>query len=209
MSHAVAFREKDHTYWIGEEQIPNVTSIIDVVMNKYINIDPAVMEHARQEGEAIHRMIELWCSDNLDADNLPAWMRSYYRAWLSFVLDTGFKLIASEEIVYHGVWGYTGKLDLVCELPKLKMSCLALIDIKRSFAGGAFIGMQTAAYLLAWNYLQQKDKCKDRFALRFLPDKVPPYRLEPFQDAEDFPAFLGLLTCYRWLKKHNLLTRKK
>jgi len=203
----LTFVEETHTYYWNGEPVPNVTRII-APLTDYSRIPPAVLEKARQEGVAVHKMVELDCKGDLDVETLPEWMHPHYTAWLRFKEESGFECWKAEEKMYHPVYGYAGTADLFGPLPKLKgIKGAANIDVKRSFFGGPAIGLQTAGYTRMWNDTDGKARerrvaDRNRFALQLRNDGT--YRLKRFEDAEDFGAFLACLQQLRWREKHGI-----
>lgn len=190
---SLAFDAATHTYYWRGRLVPNVTRILAPLIDLSM-IKPDDLERARLEGVAMHRMIELDVRRELDIDGLPEWLRPRWAAWRRFQAETGFTPITSEFRLYHPVYGYAGTLDLVGDAADGRW----LIDLKRSFAAGAVIGLQTAAYKEAWEWNSEKKKLpiNRRFGLRLLESSE--YRLEPFNDPSDFHTFLALLTVHRW-----------
>lgn len=196
----LTFDEERHEYRWDGKPVPNVTRII-APLTDYSRIPPEALEHARQQGQAVHKMVELECKNNLDTDNLPDWMRGHLEAWLRFKEETGFECFSSEHRVYHPVLGYAGTLDLAGLMPKLKQSKKpAVIDVKRSFFAGPAIGLQTIAYAEGWNATDRATRLEERYALRL--DANGRYRLEPFADRDDRAAFIACLQQLRWKEKH-------
>lgn len=199
----LTFDEVLHEYRWNGERVPNVTSVIGHLTD-YSRIPAEALERARQEGQAVHKMVDAACKGTLV--DLPAWMYGHFDAWMRFVADTGFECIHSEHRVYHHSQRYAGTLDLAGTLPRLKTSKKpAVIDVKRSFYGGPAIGLQTAGYKDAWNSDKGRPtKLHERYALRL--DADGKYRLKRFDDdpnhIEDSLAFLACLQQYRWRAKH-------
>jgi post-segregation antitoxin (ccd killing protein) len=137
----LTFDEGPHLYRWNGEPVPSVTQIIKP-LSSFDHVDPDVLERARQEGVAVHKMVELACRDELDEPGLPEWLRPYLAAWRAFVAETGFVLDASEERVYHLDYRYAGTLDL---RGRTRVHPRGLFDLKRSFAAGRAIGVQLAA----------------------------------------------------------------
>lgn len=188
----LTFDPERHEYrWQGA-LVPNVTRILAPLVDLSM-IPPDVLENARQEGIAMHKMVELDAAGDLDVDGLPDWLRPRHAAWRKFLADTGFEVIASEQQVYHPVYRYAGTLDLIGRVPSGEVW---LPDLKRSFAAGAVIGLQTSAYEAAWRAVDKALKKLRRFGLRLL--ESGDYRLERFEQPDDFQTFLALLTVYRW-----------
>lgn len=195
------FDEPSHVYKWDGQIVPNVTRIISP-LSDYSRIPDAVLEKARQEGVHIHRMVEWDCLGVLVVDTLPEWMRPYFAAWRKFVAESGFKLIASEQKIYHRTYRYAGQLDLEGTLPLLRIKRPAILDIKRSFYAGPAIGVQLAAYKAARDSETKGDARPDkRFGLKLQPNGE--YRLEEFADPEDFGTFLGCLSILNWRLKHE------
>lgn len=201
----LSFDPAAHVYHWGGTPVPNVTRIL-APLTDYSRIPPDVLERARQEGAAIHRMVELDCKGSLDVDALMTaegqeWLRPYYAAWRKFVDETGFELWESEQRVYHKTFAYAGTLDLTGLMPKIRLKAPALLDIKRSFYAGGAIGVQISAYEKARNSAVDKAlRTESRFGLQLRKDAN--YRLEPFEDRDDFGVFLACLTTLRWKEKH-------
>lgn len=185
------FDEASHTYTWDGKPVPNVTRIL-APLTDYSRIHPDVLERARQEGKAIHRLVELDCLGTLDVDALPAWMRPAYGAWVEFKAASGFALILSEFKGYEPRLGFAGTLDLVCLLPNLKgWKGTALLDVKRSLMGGPVIGYQTAAYKAIVESDKAMPRVSRRGALRLGNDGK--FRLEPFDKPTDMGRFLACL----------------
>lgn len=197
----LTFDPAAHEYrWEGAV-VPHVTGIIAPLTN-YDRIPRDALERARQQGQAVHKMVELHMENDLDEAKLPAWMTGHYAALLRFIDETGFTCWASERYVFHERLGYAGTLDLAGLLPKVRTSKkAAIIDVKRSFYAGPAIGLQTAGYADAWNTeAPAASKVHERYALRL--DANGTYRLEPFEDRDDHAAFLACLQQLRWKEKH-------
>ena len=193
------FDEPTHTYSVAGRIVPNVTRIIGHLTD-FSRVDPEVLEKARQQGVAVHKMVELDCAEELDVEALPDWMAGHYAAWLRFKEETGFECLSAEQRVYHPGLNYAGTLDLAARLPKLNIKGAALIDVKRSFYAGPAIGLQLAGYEEARNKTPDREPTYHRFALRL--DADGKYRLQKYDDRGDFAVFLACLTLYRWREKN-------
>lgn len=193
----LVFYEAEHKYFWNDRPVPNVTSILGPLYDlSMIPVD--TLERARQEGVAMHKMVELDVRGALDESTLPDWMVPRLAAWRKFVADTGFVCIESEYRVFHPIYQYAGTLDL---FGTFRDGPAVFIDLKRSFAAGPVIGLQLAAYHEAYCAQQKVGKAANRYALRL--DDTQSYRLEPFSDKSDFGTFLALLTIQRWKEKNQ------
>ena len=191
------FREDGHEYRLNGVLVPSVTQVLKPITD-YSHVDPDQLERARQEGVAIHRMVELDARGRLAVSRLPEWIRPFYDGLQRCKRETGMVVFHSEHRVYHPVHRYAGTLDLHCGFPLIDVP-QSVTDVKRSFAMGRAIGPQTAAYLECLKATGQAKGSYRRFGLRFLPGD---YRLEPFEEPGDFAVFLSLLTIKRWEQSH-------
>lgn len=187
----LSFDPVAHRYTYNGLHVPNVTSVLSP-LTSYAMVNPEKLETARQKGVAIHKMVELWCKNDLDETTLPEWMRPALDQWKKFVTESGFRIFQSEVRVFHKTYRYAGTLDLVGNIDR----SIVYIDVKRSFLAGASIGYQLAAYAEADGAKHYK-----RFALKLREDGQ--YRLEPFTDKMDFTNFLTCLNFYRLQEKHK------
>lgn len=207
----LTFDEAAHQYFWEGRPVPNVTRIIGHLSN-YSHIPEAVLERARQEGVAVHLMAELHFAGKLDlaalySDPAQAWLVPHYEALLKFIDESGFECWAAEKKMYHTTLGYAGTPDLIGIATKLRdIRGPSNFDIKRSFLGGPAIGLQTAGYTRIWNDTDAK-KAKDlripysnRFALQLRKDGT--YRIQRYEDADDFVAFLACLQQHQWRERH-------
>lgn len=199
----LTFNEERHEYHFAGKRVPSVTQVL-APLHSFERIQADVLEVARQEGQALHAMVELDIKGDLDVEELPEWMHGKYKAWLKFREDTGFEMWASEERVYHPTFMFAGTLDLAGAMPKLKgVNGGAIIDVKRSFYAIPSLGYQTSAYEAARNASAPSDaRTRHRFGLRL--DDNGQYRLHRCADANDFTVFLACLTLLRaGLKIHE------
>lgn len=187
-----------HEYrWEGAV-VPHVTRIIASLTN-YDRIPLDVLERAKQQGTAIHKMVELDLRGDL-VHPVPRWLGGHYDAWIRFREESGFEPWASEQYVYHRRLGYAGTLDLAGLLPKLRRSKKpAVVDVKRSFYAGPAIGLQTVGYADAWNSERGMPQLEERYALALYPNGL--YRLERYEEHDDGLAFMACLQQHRWKEK--------
>lgn len=194
----IQFDQSKHEYTLEKRVVPHVTGILKPLIDLR-HIKPDVLENARQEGVAIHKMVELDCKGELV--DLPDWLIPFYSAWEKFKAEVGFELVASEQQVYHDQLDYAGTFDLVGTLTKIKRPKLALIDIKRSLYGGPTIGLQLAGYQMAWERMNPKQPIQARFALRLTKSET--YQFPEYADGSDRSVFLACLTMHKWRQKHG------
>jgi hypothetical protein len=200
----LTFDEAAHVYYWNGKPVPNVTRII-APLTDYSHIPADALERARQQGQHVHKMADLYWKGDLDEATLPEWMHGHLKARVRFHDESGFILYASEKRLYHRTLGYAGTCDMAGEFLKLKTAKPAVVDIKRSFYAGPAIGLQTDGYLDAWNSdlgagPTGYPKLVERYALQLNANGT--YRLQPYRDREDHVAFLACLQQLRWKEKH-------
>ena len=105
----LTFNEERHEYQWDGVVVPSVTQTLKGLTD-YSHIQPDALERARQEGRAVHYMVECACK-GIEVD-LPEWMTGHWQAWQRFVAETGFECWASEQRGYHGLYRYAGTMDL-------------------------------------------------------------------------------------------------
>lgn len=194
------FRADDHTYWMDGRLVPNVTMVLQPLVD-YSHIPPEQLEIARQKGIAVHKMIELHCRGDLDEDTLPAWMQSVLPKWIAFQRDSGFRVSRSEYRIYHPAYCFAGTLDLYGEL--VRAGEFAFIDAKRSFFAGPVTGIQVAAYREGYA-AQERDKAARRarrFGLRI--NEREPVLFQEYRDDGQWFEFLALLTAHKIKEKYH------
>ncbi|MCW5141090.1 PD-(D/E)XK nuclease family protein [Burkholderia cenocepacia] len=190
----LTFDPVEHVYRVGTQRVPSVTQTLAPLVD-YSKVPPAALERARQLGQAVHRMTELYDLDDLDTDDLAPELMPYLSAWMKFRAETGFVPDAIELQLYHPALRYAGTLDRT----GLIRGRRAVVDIKKMLTLGPVIGVQLAAYqeLLAKN----DTPVDDRYGLGLRADGS--YRLVPFADRNDWPVFLALLTLRNFKEKHG------
>lgn len=186
-----------HVYTVGAQRVPSVTQILAPLVD-YSQVPRAVLERARQLGQAVHRMTELYDLDDLDMDDLADELRPYLTAWIKFRAETGFVPETIEKRLYHPALRFAGTPDRSGLINRRR----AVIDIKKMLYLGPVIGLQLAAY----EELFEKNgtHVEDRYALGLRADGT--YRLQPYTDKSDWPVFLSLLTTRNWKEKHGYET---
>ena len=189
----LTFDGPTHTYTYAGKVLPSVTSII-APLSDLSRIPANVLENARQEGTQIHRMVELDCRGSLDESALPEWIKPRFEAWRRFREERNVEVILSEHRVCDPVWGYAGTLDLYVLMDDEP----ALIDVKRSFAGGRAIGVQTAAYEKPLRESLGVTKPIPRYGLRLDTNGRP--MLKAYAQRNDISVFLACLTLHKWME---------
>lgn len=190
---ALQYNHEQHTYTVDGRQLPHVTSITAPLSNGFDGIPPAVLEFARERGQAVHLAIKYHHDNDLDIATLDLEIVPYFEAFLKFQADTGFKVLGAETPMHSLVFKYAGTPDLWGEIG----TELWLPDIKAVAAVPPWVAIQTAAYQrLLTEYVGRKAR---RAALQLKNDGT--YRFTPYvraEDAKDFSVFNSCLTIFNW-----------
>ncbi|PFH08128.1 hypothetical protein BCF11_0480 [Collimonas sp. PA-H2] len=191
----LTFDTSKHEYRWNGNVVPSVTQILSPMMN-FSMLNPEVLQRAQKLGTAVHRMTELYDKDDLDTDSLSDELKPYLTAWIRFKDDCGFEPATIESQLYHPIHGFSGTSDRTGPV----RGRMAVLDIKKMATLGPVIGMQLSAYQALHSL--HGPQILDRYALGLRPDGT--YRMVPYKDPLDFPAFLSLLTLRNWRLKNGI-----
>jgi hypothetical protein len=178
---SLEFDVDSHTYRLGDEILPSVTTIIK---NAGLIDSSWFTEASAWRGSAVHEAIFFDIHNDLDISSLHKIVAPYVDGWMKFKRDTKFIPIVRlcERRSFHPVYKYAGSPDLVGILNGSPV----LIDIKTGECPTA--GIQTAGYAMFTEIAAFNPK---RFSLRLKPDAT--YKLKPHTDENDFLIFLDAL----------------
>jgi hypothetical protein len=190
-----------NVYRLGDRTLPRVTDIINPLL-QFANINPQVLEYARQKGQAIHAAVKLHNADDLDINSLDPAIIPRYEAWLKFLADKKPVILGFEQPMYSSIYNYAGTPDLWMAmdddiwLPDIKPNSL-LIWYPIQLSGYQQILKEQLSLPQARRAtLQLKDDGKYRF--------TPYQRVE---DAKDMSTFLSLLNIISWRQCHDCYSR--
>lgn len=190
----IFFDEQTHTYLVDGQEVPSVTTILQPLSNRaYKQVNPSVLEYARNRGTAVHEALEVYDLGG-DLEVVPE-TAPYIRAYLEWESIYKPKWIGVEQIVYNELGKYIGTLD---RIGRLYDGRLAIVDIKTSNPSKeALVSVccQTAAYGMA--YATELDKATDfyldikRYGLFLKPDGS--FRFQDCEEYENKHGFGGAL----------------
>lgn len=181
----LTFEAATHTYRHGGRVVPSVTQALQVV-SEFGNVDPGILETARQFGQHVHLATDLFDRGELDEESLDNALVPYVNAWKHFLSETGFVVTHSESLVYHPRMRYAGTLD---KRGTWKGSTW-LIDLKSGVVPRS-VGAQTAAYQKACTEPPKRRLC--------LQLKRNTYQLHRCEDPSDFALFTSCLNIWNHL----------
>lgn len=191
------FRPEDHTYWLGERQLPAVTAVLkDLDADAYRFVSDEDMKAAADLGTAVHIACDLDDKNDLDEESLDPQIVPYLAAYRRFKAEMGFVVTETEQKVHHPALLYAGTLDKIgyfAEAPKIT----ELIDLKTTSKIMRAVGPQLWAYSEALKAMFPGMVIHNRRALQLRDDGT--YRLtKPYRDVADFKCFVSLLNVHYW-----------
>lgn len=178
------FRSEDHSYWIGDKQLPSVTQIISPLVD-YSKVPPGKLEHKRNLGTAFHEAIKLYLHHDLDEESLDEQLNIPMRQFKEWFEDDEFKdipspaIIAIEKPFYSEKLKYAGTPDLVTED--------AIYDFKLRKYNPVADSLQLAGYAGLISDFPQKRKIVVEFSLE------GGYRIYDAEKKQSWPFFRLLL----------------
>lgn len=185
----LVFIEESHEYFLDGKRLPSVTEVIGM-LSDFSFVPADIMERASAFGSAVHKAVELYELDDLDESALSTGLVPYLNGYKRFKDETGFEAHFTEERVYSFAYGYAGTLDLAGYMNDL----FCIIDIKTVTVLHSVIGLQTAAYLHAFNEMNRYNYGY-RYALQL---KKNAYKLQDYSDQNDFTYFTAALNLNNW-----------
>lgn len=188
---------RHHGYLLSGQPIPSVSAILKAagLSPQYADVEPAVLEKARNRGIAVHAACEA-----LDKDESPPpltdELKPYVNAYVQFRYDAGFTVIETEQALYHPQLLYAGTPDVVGTLNKVR----ALVDRKATYEiNHTAVSVQAAAYRGAWNAQRPDQSVTNIYALHLRRDGT--YRLHRYDADEAWQIFMAALAIFRFKKR--------
>lgn len=195
------FDPVEHRYYYRGLWVPNVTSILQVMVD-YSMVPGPVLEAAALRGNAVHAACHFYNEGDLDWSSIDESWAGYLAGYLAFLSETGFHVEQSEQRVFNRVLRYAGTLDLAGVFPGTGWRAIG--DIKTTAVMHPVVALQTAAYAEALNNeLKAKDRYNRRFTLQLRRDGS--YQIQWHEQAHDFQRFAACLTLYTWRQQYEQL----
>lgn len=188
---ALRFDEKEHRYFLGERELPGVTSrlkLAGMIEDGWFN------EKARDRGTAVHYATEYDDLGILKEETLDERAVPYLEAWRAFRRETGWENVEFPELpVCSPTLGYATKIDRVGNL-RGKLSVLNLKTGQRAPWHGAQLAGEAIAYC-EWRGLSSTFKVQ-RLSLYLANDGT--YRLHVHENRIDFERFKAAVVIAAW-----------
>jgi hypothetical protein len=186
--------EATHTYTLNGVRVPGVTSILAPICD-FSRVPPDVLRAASEFGTAVHLACELDDRGDLDEEQLDPALAPYLLGWRKFSKDYTVKWSLIEELVYHPVMGYAGKLDRY----GVVKGDDTVVDIKSSAQLYPSVGPQLAAYQKA---IPGASLLTKRMAVQLKADGT--YTAKSYTSPSDWPLFASLITLRNFCAQHGI-----
>ncbi len=188
-----------HEYRVGGVRVPSVTQVLKQCFD-FSMVSQEVLRAKGELGTAVHIACELDDANDLVEESVHDSVRGYLEGYRKFKRDKVTKVIATELLVYHPLFGYAGKLDLLTEFDGARW----LIDQKTPLTINPATALQTAGYVgaLPKELVGERGPTAiKRAALQLKADGG--YRLHEFTNPNDFSTFISFVNVFKW-KESNL-----
>lgn len=194
----VTFDEERHEYRIDGRLVPSVTQIIKPVQRE-LGGSQDTLDWKRQIGKALDSAITIHeRGEEIDPDSLDEAVAPFFSAWLKFKVETGFRALLNQPIVYSRKLRFAGTADLF-GTRGAEDSPDELVDTKCVWTMDPATAIQTAGYSLA-AVESLGIRVKKRGGLQLLRDGT--YRYHPYTSSMDEQVFKACLSITAWKGLH-------
>lgn len=194
------YNDERHEYRIDGIVVPGVTSVINHFFPIFKRDD---IQWYADRGKAVHKACELYDEGVLDPASVNEVIMPFLDQWKLCKKALKIKVLSNETILFSKKFWFGGIRDkLVIVNDKL-----TLLDVKAvSVVNKTNAAYQTAGYSILHNEgVKFKDKIKKRLVVQL---KENTYNLFWFDNKQDEPEFLSLLSVYNILKREGKLNGK-
>ena len=177
-----SFNEKDHTYWLGNRQLPGVTKIVGNVLGS----PNYATEWHLNRGTQTHKCISLYLRQKLDESSVDPRIRNRFNQAKKAIQELKIQPLLAEVPMAHRLLSFGGTPDLLTNEG-------VLIDWKNSSMANS--QPQGGGYIVLLE--NEGHKVKKYFEI-VLEDKR--YVLNEYKPARCKGLFLACLTIYQFKK---------
>jgi hypothetical protein len=203
-AYVLEFEPQAHVYRVNGADVPSVTQLLDSagITPDYSAVPQPVLQHARERGLHVDLCCDLLDADDLDWKSVHPEGLPFVEAWMAFREHEGFTPVASQIPMFHPTYGYAGTADALGTLPGGRP---VIVERKTTAKMSPTYALQVAAYSLdgLWyappggGVLSPVPWTRPvRLGVQLRRDAT--YVLVPYEDPEDFAAFLGVVALGRW-----------
>lgn len=142
----IEFNEKDHIYTKNGIVLPSVTQIMQPLYEQvYGKADSDASDNGKSKGKEIHRAIDDYCEFGMI--DISEEYKPYLDNFIRYIDEHQYEVVASEVMLWHPVYGYAGKIDIIVRNPKGEF---VLIDNKTGDLQPKLHAVQLQAYTDMW-----------------------------------------------------------
>jgi hypothetical protein len=143
----IEFNEKDHIYTKNGIVLPSVTQIMQPLYEQvYGKADSDASDNGKSKGKEIHRAIDDYCEFGMI--DISEEYKPYLDNFIRYIDEHQYEVVASEVMLWHPVYGYAGKIDIIVRNPKGEF---VLIDNKTGDLQPKLHAVQLQAYTDMWS----------------------------------------------------------
>lgn len=193
MSDILTFDDDTHTYRVGGVARPSVTQVLQS-LHSFGMVSEDVLRAAQERGTAVHTLCEYHDQNDLDPASVGDY-GGYLDGWIAFCADRRAVWTGIECRGYSTRYGFAGTMDRRGTLGGVPF----IVDIKTSAQPHRVWGMQTAAYRQISAEEDPRWTTARRGTVQLRNDGT--YNFLPWDDPDDWPAFLSLINLTNWMKK--------
>lgn len=147
LKNEIEFNEKDHIYMKNGIVLPSVTQIMQPLYEQvYGKADSDASDNGKSKGKEIHRAIDDYCEFGMI--DISEEYKPYLDNFIRYIDEHQYEIVASEVMLWHPVYGYAGKIDIIVRNPKGEF---VLIDNKTGDLQPKLHAVQLQAYTDMWS----------------------------------------------------------
>lgn len=202
------FEESGHRYFIGDAEMPSITTVMAAVgIPDFSAVPPDVLSAAADRGKAVHHACHLHDLGKLDYGSLDAKWYPYLSGWARFCDQYEFIQVLQETPLYCPQKGYAGTPDRAGTLLWKGKRVFAVVEIKSGKLYDDAPGVQTAAqeHLIRVNDvlpLTKRDRVL-RLSVHLSGTDMFTFKhtVEEHENPNDFAVFLSALTIWNYKRR--------
>ena len=147
LKEGIEFQESEHIYSKNGIVLPSVTQIMQPLYEQvYGKADSDASDNGKSKGKEIHRAIDDYCEFGMI--DISEEYKPYLDNFIRYIDEHQYEIVASEVMLWHPVYGYAGKIDIIVRNPKGEF---VLIDNKTGDLQPKLHAVQLQAYTDMWS----------------------------------------------------------
>ena len=147
LKEGIEFQESEHIYSKNGIVLPSVTQIMQPLYEQvYGKADSDASDNGKSKGKEIHRAIDDYCEFGMI--DISEEYKPYLDNFIRYIDEHQYEVVASEVMLWHPVYGYAGKIDIIVRNPKGEF---VLIDNKTGDLQPKLHAVQLQAYTDMWS----------------------------------------------------------